>query len=120
MDLQQTLPGLEVSDDEEFQDDLYARRSKKKIKFSKSDDKNEFYASIENLKSKNESGDDDDDELLDTNEDGEEEKNGIASENDDEDENPLIQDLVDGNKQEKRKMNTNIWFNKVFNLFFTI
>ncbi len=31
MDLQQTLPGLEVSDDEEFQDDLYARRSKKKI-----------------------------------------------------------------------------------------
>ena len=115
MDLQQTLPGLEVSEDEEFQDDLYARRSKKKIKFSKSDDKNEFYASIENLKSK----DDSDDELLEANENGDEETNGIASENDDdEDENPLIQDLVDGNKQEKRKINTNIWFNKVFNLVF--
>ena len=107
IDLQQTLPGLEISDDEEYEDDMYGKRGRKKIKFDKSDDKNDFFARLEN-------GNKDDSENEDEIEpDNEQNHEKLQSDESDIDENPLLQYLIDGNRGEKRKMNTNLWFNKV-------
>jgi len=99
-------PGLEISDDEEYEDDMYGKRGRKKIKFDKSDDKNDFFARLEN-------GNKDDSENEDEIEpDNEQNHEKLQSDESDIDENPLLQDLIDGNRGEKRKMNTNLWFNK--------
>ncbi len=113
IDLQKALPGLEVSDEEEYQDDLYGRRNKKKVKFSKSGENDDFYESIENATNGKGSDHEEDDDLASDHDN--DDSNVVLSDNQDSDvdENPLIQDLVNGNKSEKRKMNTNIWFNKV-------
>ena len=114
IDLQKALPGLEVSDEEEYQDDLYGRRNRKKVKFSKSGENDDFYESIENATNGKESDHENDDDLSADHDNNDDDENVVLSDQEsDADENPLLQDLVNGNKTEKRKMNTNIWFNKV-------
>ena len=106
MDLQKSLPGLEISDDEEIDGELQLRRQKKKIKFT-DEDKDNFYAGIEHG---NAGASDNDDEIE---PDEEEEIRQNLDQDSDVDENPLLNDLVDGTREEKKKKNTNLWFNKV-------
>lgn len=108
MDLQNSLPGLEISDDEEIDGELHTRQ-KLKIKFT-DEDKDDFYASIEKG---NKTSDNEDELEVSDKEEENEMPNENLNEDLDEDENPLLTDLVEGTREEKKKKLTNLWFNKV-------
>ena len=123
MELQGALPGMEFSDEDDYDKEEYMSRKPKKVKFDKTDDKNDLYAGLENsvthkhkrgLLEKEELEDElDSDNLVDSND---EETNGVehSDEHDDEaeEENPLLNDLTDGSKAEKKSANADLWFSK--------
>ncbi len=123
MELQGALPGMEFSDEDDYDKEEYMSRKPKKVKFDKTDDKNDLYAGLENsvthkhkrgLLEKEELEDElDSDNLVDSND---EETNGVehSDEHDDEaeEENPLLNDLTYGSKAEKKSANSDLWFSK--------
>jgi hypothetical protein len=123
MELQGALPGMEFSDEDDYDKEEYMSRKPKKVKFDKTDDKNDLYAGLENsvthkhkrgLLEKEELEDElDSDNLVDSND---EETNGVehSDEHDDEaeEENPLLNDLTYGSKAEKKSANADLWFSK--------
>jgi len=118
MDLQGALPGMEFSDEDDYDKEEYMTKGARKAKFSKEDDKNEFYASLENsvrvgrtgLKTKDESADELD--LDDAHQSDDDQQDFDENEFDGE-ENPLLDDLNFGSKSEKKAQTTDIWFSKV-------
>ena len=123
MELQGALPGMEFSDEDDYDKEEYMSRKPKKVKFDKTDDKNDLYAGLENsvthkhkrgLLEKEELEDElDSDNLVDSND---EETNVVehSDEHDDEaeEENPLLNDLTYGSKAEKKSANADLWFSK--------
>lgn len=120
LELQNELPGLELSDDDEHYDEEanidiesgLSFKRKTKGKYSKDgDDLDEFYASIENGNGKGKevelNGKDIEESDIE-----DEDRNQVNSEDDEED-NPLITDLVSDNKTDRKKLVANAWFNKV-------
>lgn len=111
---------MEFSDEEDYDKEEYMNRRPKKMKFSKTDDKNDLYETLENsiktkgggIRPKDEEGE----ELeIDENEEvaaGSNSDNDF-DENDNEEENPLLNDLTYETKSEKRAKNTDLWFSKV-------
>jgi hypothetical protein len=120
MDLQGALPGMEFSDEDDYDKEDYMTRGARKAKFSKEDDKNEFYASLENsardgrtgLKQKEESADELDlEDAHQSDDDGP--GNNAGFDEDEGEENPLLDDLNFVSQSEKKAQTTDIWFSKV-------
>lgn len=121
MELQGALPGMEFSDEDDYDKEEYMSRKPKRAKFSKTDDTNDLYAGLENsvthkhkrgLLEKEESADEIDSDNLAASSD--EEANGIEP-SDDEDAtegNPLLNDLTYSSKAEKKSANADLWFSK--------
>lgn len=106
LELQDAVPGLDISDSEEINGQLVSSGKSKarKVSFPR-DEKPEYDDEDES--------DDDDDREIDLDDDDDEDDSGVAENgddlSDDEEDNPLLTDL-DG---DKKKNKTDIWFNKV-------
>lgn len=119
MELQNTLPGMEFSDEDEYDKEEYMTRKPKREKFSKTDDKNDLYATLENsvktktksghqgIKAKEESADE-----LELESEPDENTTSDLDMDADIAENPLLEDLNFGSKSEKKALNSDIWFSK--------
>lgn len=118
LDLQGALPGMEFSDEEDYDKEEYMTRKPKKMKFSKTDDKNDLYEVLENsiktkgggIRPKDEEGEDLDIESAEEEVAGSNSDNDVSDDN--EEENPLLNDLTYSTKSEKRAKNTDLWFSK--------
>ena len=119
MDLQGALPGLDFSDEDEYDKESYLNKPRK-VKFSKTDDKNDFYERLENG-NKDEPVSDTEIEFENEEVEDEHDENKFDDDDEADEANPLLDDLVSANKAEKKSMNTDLWFSRVimkWNLFF--
>ena len=107
MDLQGALPGLEFSDEDDYDEENLVRTTKK-VKYAKGERNDDFYDNLEN-------GDrlDDEPEELELDEAHESDEELEQEVDEAGEENPLLADLVLGDKKEKKSMVTNLWFSKV-------
>ncbi len=111
--MQGTLPGLTVSDDDDF-DELDFKSNRKKMSYSKTDENPNLRLVL------NENVDEDDEEneqnVPDYNKysDDSDVENGYEKNGDEDDEeNPLLNDLSYETGADKKKSKTNMWYNKV-------
>lgn len=106
MELQDAVPGLDISDSEEINGQLVSSGKSKARKVSFPRDEKPDYDDADES--------DDDDREIDLDDDDDEGDSGVVENgddlsDDDEEDNPLLTDL-DG---DKKKNKTDIWFNKV-------
>ena len=100
------MPGLELSDDEEFDETKFKNR-KKRASYLKTDDNPHLNSFLDNNPEaeNNSSGE------FDGNDEDEEKTNGDLDS--DAEENPLLDDLTFEKGEERKKSKTDLWFSKV-------
>ena len=119
LELQQTLPNLDILDDEVDEDNVPLRRGKKKLLVFKDGNNTDEQYDIP-YKKKNSDDEDEDEEdepELDMHESDDDnlDKPNVFYESDED--NPLIAKLTNDTDSDKKLNKTNMWFNKVFRIF---